>query len=59
MTDIVNLNRFRKEKQRAEEKQQATVNRAQSGRTKVERENEAADKKRRDALLDGRKLDPE
>jgi hypothetical protein len=58
MSDIVNLNRFRKDRKRTDEKKQAAVSRAQSGRTKAERENEAAEKKRRDELLDGRKLDP-
>jgi hypothetical protein len=59
MADIVNLNRFRKDRKRDEEKQQAAVNRADHGRTKAEREREDAERQRRDELLDGRKLDPE
>ncbi|HEY1795445.1 MAG TPA: DUF4169 family protein [Stellaceae bacterium] len=56
MSEVVNLNRFRKTKQREEEKREAAANRTQHGRTKAEREKEAADQKRRDALLDGNKI---
>jgi hypothetical protein len=59
MADIVNLNRFRKDRKRDEEKQQSATNRAQHGRTKAEREREEIERKRRDDLLDGQKIDPE
>jgi hypothetical protein len=55
MADIVNLNRARKARAKAEAGKQAEANRAKFGRTRAEREREAADKARRDALLDGAK----
>jgi hypothetical protein len=59
MAEIVNLNRVRKGRKREDEKAEAAANRARFGRTKGEREKETADRERRDALLDGRKIDPE
>ncbi|HWD60435.1 MAG TPA: DUF4169 family protein [Stellaceae bacterium] len=58
MGSVVNLNRFRKDKQRADERSDAAENRALHGRTKAERAKEAADRKRREDLLEGKKLDP-
>jgi len=55
MAEIVNLNRARKAKARAEAGKVAEANRAKFGRTKMERDAEAKDKARRDALLDGAK----
>jgi hypothetical protein len=55
MAEIVNLNRARKAKAKAEAGKTAEANRAKFGRTKAERDAEAADKARRDALLDGAK----
>jgi hypothetical protein len=55
MAEIVNLNRARKAKARVEATQQAEANRAKFGRTKAEREAEAAEQARRKALLDGAK----
>ena len=57
MGDVINLNKARKAKRRAEEQVQAAANRVRFGRTKVEREAEAkvADKAERD--LDGTKRD--
>lgn len=54
--EIVNLNKFRKAKERAEQERQAQENRAKYGRTKLERSADAEDQARRDALLDGVKL---
>jgi hypothetical protein len=53
MAEIVNLNRARKAKARAEHTARAETNRAKHGRTRAEREADAADARRRDALLDG------
>ena len=53
MAEIVNLNRARKAKLRADATKQAEVNRARFGRTKAEKQAEAAEQARRDALLDG------
>ena len=55
MAEIVNLNRARKARARAEAGKAAEANRAKFGRTKAERDAEAADTARRDALLDGAK----
>jgi hypothetical protein len=55
MGDVVNLNRARKARARTDAARTAEANRAKFGRTKAERVAEAADRARRDALLDGAK----
>jgi hypothetical protein len=55
MTEIVNLNRFRKARARADAQEQAAANRAKHGRTKAERARDTADATKRAALLDGAK----
>jgi hypothetical protein len=55
MAEIVNLNRVRKAKAKTDAGKAAEANRAKFGRTKVERDAEAAEQARRDALLDGAK----
>ncbi|HEY4253500.1 MAG TPA: DUF4169 family protein [Roseomonas sp.] len=57
MAEIVNLNRVKKAKARAEAESTAAANRARHGRTKAERAKDAAEEKQRRALLDGAKLD--
>jgi len=57
MDSIVNLNRFRKAKQRAEATRQAAKNRAQFGRPKVERHKEEDERRRRDRELDGKRIE--
>ena len=47
MGDVVNLNRFRKKKQREEKAKQAEINRIRHGRTKTQKERELADQQRR------------
>ncbi|WP_194095650.1 DUF4169 family protein [Marivivens aquimaris] len=42
MADVVNLNRFRKQKQKADAKRQADQNAVKFGRSKAEREREDA-----------------
>lgn len=59
MGDVVNLNRFKKAKERAEKARVAAANRAKFGRTKAERENEAKRLELAKARHDGNKLDPE
>jgi hypothetical protein len=54
--EIVNLNKFRKAKERAGEERQAELNRAKYGRSKIERQQEEDDGERRNKLLDGAKL---
>jgi hypothetical protein len=58
MSKVVNLNRFRKQKAKADRKKQADVNRRLHGRTKVEREREAQQKRQLTRSVDGAKLDP-
>jgi len=55
-SNVVNLNRFRKQKRREEEARQAEVNRVRHGRTKGERERELADRERAARLLEGKRL---
>ncbi|HEY0270832.1 MAG TPA: DUF4169 family protein [Sphingomonas sp.] len=53
MAEIVNLNRARKARARAEAPGKADANRAKFGRTRAEKATEAAERARREALLDG------
>jgi hypothetical protein len=55
MGDVVNLNRARKAKARGAAVRTADANRAKFGRNKAEKDAGAADKARREALLDGAK----
>ena len=55
MSEPVNLNRFRKQKARADKKARADVNAAKFGRTKAEKEIEKAKEKQRSRLLDSHK----
>ncbi|MFD1795446.1 DUF4169 family protein [Paracoccus aurantiacus] len=57
MTQITNLNRFRKQKAREDARQQADANAAKHGRTKTQRLAEQADKDRAAKHLDGVKRD--
>ncbi len=57
MTDIVNLNRFRKAKGKADKQAAAAANRVKFGRAKAEKARDAAETgKHRDAV-EGAKLD--
>jgi hypothetical protein len=55
MAEIVNLNKARKARAKADAVRTADANRAKFGRTKAEREAEAAEKARAEAALDGAK----
>ena len=57
MNEIVNLNQFRKNKRRAENKKTAENNRIKYGRTKAEREAAKAAQSARDKELDGKKTE--
>ncbi|NHF71630.1 DUF4169 family protein [Paracoccus xiamenensis] len=57
MTQITNLNRFRKQKAREDARQQADANAAKHGRTKTQKLAEKADKDRAAKQLDGVKRD--
>ncbi len=54
---VVNLNKFRKKKQREEKEKQAEINRIRHGRTKAEKSREHADRERAARLLEGKRLD--
>ena len=57
MGDVVNLNQFRKKRERAEKAQKRAANRARSGRTKTEKQVTQVEGTRGDAVLDGKRLD--
>ncbi len=57
MAEIVNLNRYRKNKKRAARKVAAPRNRLAKGRTKGARAGDAAARQRRQAELDGKKFE--
>jgi hypothetical protein len=53
MADVVNLNKFRKKKAKAEKEARAATNRRLHGRTKAERMREEAQKKRLENTVRG------
>lgn len=55
MSNVVNLNRFRKRQARAEKKKRAEENRAKHGRRKDEVTAEESDKNKRESFLNGHK----
>lgn len=57
MAEPVNLNRFRKDKARAEKKARADANAVKFGRTKAEKSLEKARKDKAERGLDGHKRD--
>jgi hypothetical protein len=58
MGDVVNLNKFRKRKARAEREKRAESNRRLHGRTKAERARDEQQKQQLTRHLDGAKLEP-
>ena len=61
-SNIINLNKASKAKDRADEEKRAEENRAKFGRTKEKKTSDSDEQNRRDALLDGAKIeksDPE
>jgi hypothetical protein len=57
MASVVNLNRFRKAKQRSEAERQAAENRATFGRSKAERSQADIERERRDRELDSKRIE--
>jgi len=53
MAKVVNLNKVRKRKLKAEAAKRAETNRRLHGRTKAEREKERLEVRKREAVLDG------
>jgi hypothetical protein len=58
MAKVVNLNKFRKQKAKAEKEQRAETNRRLHGRTKAERLLELKQKQLLDGKLSGARLSP-
>jgi len=56
MGEVINLNRFRKARVKAEQEKQAEENRTRHGRTKAEKRQTSIDLDRTDRDLDGKKL---
>ena len=59
MADVVNLNRFRKRTAKDQAAKQAEINRARSGRTKLERTLNEQREDRASNLLDQHRIDSE
>jgi hypothetical protein len=57
MTTIVNLNKFRKRRERAEEERRAAENRVRFGRGKTASANDRRDRERAEKALDDKRLD--
>ncbi len=56
MSNVVNLNKFKKQKAKAERVKQAETNRRLHGRSKAERARDALEKKRLETSVDGARL---
>jgi hypothetical protein len=54
---VVNLNRFRKKKQREEKAKQADINRIRHGRTQAEKDRERAERERAVRTIEGKRLE--
>ena len=59
MADIVNLNRFRKQKRREQAEQDAERNRLRHGRTKQEKRLEKLEREHAERELDAKKREPD
>ena len=57
MGEVVNLNRFRKDRAKVEAKDAAAANRVTHGRNKAEKTKTAKERARAEKLLDGSKLE--
>ena len=57
MGDVINLNRYRKARARAEKQREAEANRARHGRTRSDRTASRREQQRSDATLDGKRLE--
>ena len=58
MSNVVNLNKFKKQKAKVERVKQAETNRRLHGRTKAERARDALQKKQLETRVDGARLGP-
>lgn len=55
--NVVNLNKFRKKKQREDKAKQAEINRIRHGRTQAEKDRERAERERAARLIEGKRLE--
>lgn len=55
--NVVNLNRFKKKKQREEKAKQAEINRVRHGRTQAQKDLERKGRERAEKLLAGKRLE--
>lgn len=58
MGEVVNLRKWRRAREKAEEAAQSAANREAFGRTRAEKERDAAQAAKREALLRGSRLEP-
>lgn len=58
MSGVLNLNRFRKRKQRDGEREQAERNRVIHGRSKADKQLTQLERERADKLLEGHRISP-
>lgn len=58
MADIVNLRQARKARKRADDARLAEANRLKHGRTRAEKQAQAAEARKLDAALDGARREP-
>jgi hypothetical protein len=56
-SNVVNLNRFRKKKQRDEKAKQAEINRIRHGRTQAEKDRERTERERAARAIEGKRLE--
>ena len=59
MSNVVNLNKFRKRKAKLAQEKQAETNRRLHGRTKAERQRDLLQKQKLETQVDGARLDSE
>ena len=57
LAELINLNRARKDRARAEKEAQAAANRARFGRTKAEKLKDTAEAARAEKVMDGHRRD--
>lgn len=58
MSSVLNLNRFRKRKQRDDEREQADRNRVVHGRSKAEKQLGKLERERANQVLEGHRISP-
>jgi hypothetical protein len=57
--EIVNLNKFRKAREKAHQQRQADENRVRFGRTRAKKGSDAFEDQQRNRLVDGARIDPD